>query len=54
MEMAGDYQSIKCGPHQPADKDGRRKRRCQFGHKDYQETGKRSRQKTDILVKFLR
>ena len=40
LERAGDYQSIKCGPHQPADKDGRRKRRCLFGFgKDYQETG---------------
>ena len=55
MERAGDYQSIKCGPHQPADKDGRRKRRCQFGaallfdDKDYQETGKGSRLKKRIF-----
>ena len=40
LERAGDYQNIKCGPHQPADKDGRRKRRCQFtSDRDYQETG---------------
>ena len=56
VERAGDYQSIKCGPHQPADKDGRRKRRCQFGaallfdDKDYQETGKGSRLKNGYFT----
>ena len=40
LERAGDYENIKCGHHQPADKDGRRKRQCRFTFgKDYQETG---------------